>query len=267
MPTALQHQRSDAPGGAPPARSCERRRRAGVAGALVGWGLAAAGPAAAAQLQVYPVRFALTAAAPSGVMTVSNRAAEDALFQLSVNAWSQTADEDVLIPTRDVLANPGLFRIKGQDQQITRLGLRVAALATERSYRLILQEIPQARMAGGLTTLLRISVPLFVPPARPVKQIDWRLRVTPEGVALVALNTGNVHVQFTAISLTSGNGSPPLARVLNLYALPGAARRIAIDSKPAIRVGTRFTLAAETDQGPFTATVSAEAVGDAPDPR
>ncbi len=241
----------------------DRRRR--FARLCAGAALACAAPACAVDLQVYPIRFELGAQTPTGVLTVVNRGSDDTLFQLSVQQWAQSEEvEDILTPTRDVLANPGVFLLKGNAQQVARFGLRVSALPVERSYRIILQEVPrQASTARGLMTLLRVSIPIFVPPPNPVKKVDWRLRAAKGGGQLIVANGGNVHVEVNSIGLTAGGQSAPITLSANSYVLPGKTRAIRFDTKTPIVPGTSYELRIESDQGPFSATVRAEPEQDA----
>lgn len=193
-----------------------------------------------------------------------DRGSDPTLLQLGVQAWSQIDGEDKLVPTRDVLANPGLFVVKGNDQQIARLGLRVAATSIERSYRVIVQEVPQQTQASGLVTLLKISVPIFVPPDKSVVALDWGLRLSKDGAEILVHDGGNVHVQITHLRVT-GTGESVRADVpLNFYVLPGAARVIPIKLKAPIAAGTALKLHVESDQGAFSADVRAGAAVDAP---
>src|SRR4051812_43542509 len=62
-------------------------------------GLLLACPAVAADLQVYPIRIMLDPENSTATLTVSNRGKDDALLQLSVDAWSQVDGEEKLDPT------------------------------------------------------------------------------------------------------------------------------------------------------------------------
>ena len=218
-------------------------------------------------MQVYPVRYNLTAQAPTGVMTIRNRGTTNSLFQLGVSKWSQTGSgEDVLEATRDILVNPGLFLLRGSDVQIARFGLRAAAEPVERSYRVIIQEVPQQQLTtNGLLTLLRVSVPVFVPPTAPiVKKLVWAARPAKGGIQLLASNQGNVHFQISKIRLLTATGAPLSEKVLNAYVLPGAAQIITVEAKAPPAVGAMIQLQAESDQGDLSETLRVDAAPDAP---
>jgi fimbrial chaperone protein len=211
-------------------------------------------PVHAADLQVSPVRVNLDAQTTNAVMTLINRGTSDTLLQLSVAVWSQDASGDVLVPTREILANPGVFLLKAGEQQVARFALRVPPDIKERSYRIIIQEVPRQRIENGLATVLRLLVPVFVATPNPSAAIEWTVRPDPAGLALVAHNIGNVHVQLKTIRL-SGDKLTPINKTVNLYVLPGATGVMRIQlPKPAV-VGTTLQLAADSDQVSFSAGV------------
>ncbi len=222
----------------------------------------AVGQAQAGQLQIMPTRLGLTTAMPSTVLYATNPDASDTTYQLSVFRWSQNPDgTDRLDPTRDVLANPAIFTVKHADQQIIRFGLRTASLPIESSYRVILQELPRsAPEVNGIKTLLRISIPLFVPAAQPTTTMRWALRPTAAGATLIARNGGSVHVQITAVQIAAdGMSKPPIATAKgNFYALPGITREIDVHAASPFVAGTTYHVRIDTDQGPMTADLRAD---------
>ena len=219
----------------------------------------AAPGASATDLQVYPVRILLDPQNPTAVVTLINRGDTDTLLQLGVAAWEQDAGADKLTQTRDILANPGVFLLKAGEQQIARIALRVPQDVKERSYRIVVQEVPRQRIANGLSTVLRLLVPVFVPVPNPTVALQWEARPIPGGVEVVAHNSGNVHVQIRAIKAT-GDRIAPAGKALNLYILPGATglMRITMPNPPA--AGSMLQLSGESDQGNFSAMVQAGAM-------
>jgi fimbrial chaperone protein len=224
------------------------------AGLLVALAASVAQPGQAADLQVTPVRINLDAQTANAVMTLVNRGTSDTLLQLGVQTWSQDTGSDVLTPTRDVLANPGVFLLKAGEQQVARFALRVPPDIKERSYRIVIQEVPRQRVENGLATVLRLLVPVFVATPNPNVAIEWSARADPAGLALVAHNVGNVHVQLKTIKL-SGDKLPPINKTVNLYVLPGATGVVRIQLPKPAAVGTALQLAADSDQVNFSTSV------------
>jgi fimbrial chaperone protein len=213
-----------------------------------------AAPAFAADLQVSPIRITLDSQNPNAVMTLINRGNSDTLLQLNVLSWKQDATGDVLTPTREVLANPGVFLLKGGEQQVARFALRTKADIQERSYRIVIQEVPRQRVENGLATVLRLMVPVFVPTPNPTVSVEWNARQSAQGIELVVRNVGNTHVQIKRVNL-SGDTVAPLSKTVNLYVLPGATGTIRIPQADRVAMGTVLKLAAESDQTAFTANV------------
>lgn len=210
--------------------------------------------ATAADLQVSPVRLVLDPQQSTAVMTLTNRGVTDSLLQLSVMSWTQGPSGDSLTPTRDILANPGVFLLKAGEQQIARFALRVTPDARERSYRIVLQEVPRQRVENGLATVLRLLVPVFVPPANPTASLEWSARAVSGGVEIRALNTGTVHVQIKAVKL-SGDRVTPVSTMSNIYVLPGSTGTVRVPVTAAVKAGAVLQLVAETDQQSFNASV------------
>jgi fimbrial chaperone protein len=215
---------------------------------------ALAAPAFAADLQISPIRITLDPQNPNAVMTLINRGDGDTLLQLSVMSWSQDASGEVLVPTREVLANPGVFLLKAGEQQVARFALRVAPDVKERSYRIVVQEVPRQRVENGLATVLRLMVPVFVPTPNPNVAVEWSARQGPQGLEVQAHNIGNVHVQVKVVKL--GSGSTPVAsKTVNLYVLPGATGTIRMPPGKPVAAGTMLQLSAESDQISFSTSV------------
>lgn len=216
---------------------------------------AVATPTSAADLQISPIRIILDPQNPNAVMTLINRGDSDTLLQLSVMSWSQDATGEVLTPTRDVLANPGVFLLRGGDRQVARFALRVAPDIQERSYRIVVQEVPRQRIENGLATVLRLLVPVFVTTPNPTVAMEWSARATSQGLEIYAHNVGSVHVQVKAVKLSSGAG-PLASKTVNLYVLPGATSMIRVPLPKPVAPGTVLQLAADSDQIAFSTSVS-----------
>jgi fimbrial chaperone protein len=164
-----------------------------VAGApALGMLLAAAGcPAAhAADLQVSPISLQFAAAEQAQGLWLSNTGTQPLRAQVRVQRWFQGNDGDQLEAARDLVASPPSLEIApGQRQLVRIVRPQPATAAQERSYRLIVDELPAgsgsalnsqplAAPAQGLQFLLRYSIPVFVAPQGPAapvpKQSDLR---------------------------------------------------------------------------------------------
>lgn len=217
--------------------------------------------ALAGSLKVYPVRIVLTPKESVQTLTVHNAGDAPSRVQLRVYAWRQQDGEDVFEETRDVLANPPLFELSPEDEQIARFGLRTAPGAVEKSYRLFLEEVPTGppAAAGEVQTLLRISIPIFVPAPNAAPRLSWRAwPVGARRMAFAIHNDGTAHVQLNRLVLTRG-GARLGAADISIYVLPGSSKRVELDVNAAARPGQAVKLEALTDHG----TVSADLVTEA----
>lgn len=235
--------------------------------ALLPWVLAVMGAAPgavqAASLYVAPVRVVLTPSRPVAALTLGSGEEEaEVAVQAEVMAWSQENGQDIYRPTREVLVNPSIFRLSPGAQQIVRLGLQVPAADTERSYRIFFQQLPRDQALprdgkGGaqLQTLLRLAVPIFVPPAGASRQdAQWRLQraspypATPggSGHVLTIDNRGTDHLQLTQILVRREGGVELLRKNMSLYVLPGRSADVALDLPLPVR-GSSLQIDATSD--------------------
>ncbi|MGH6617111.1 fimbrial biogenesis chaperone [Sphingomonas sp.] len=233
--------------------------RAGVA--VVGM-VSLAMAAQAVSLRIYPVRIVLSPKAPVQTMRIQNSSGDSARIQVRVFAWSQAGGKDVFEETRDVLANPGLFEIAAQGEQIARFGLRTTPGTIEKSYRVFLEEVPDSRPTrpGEVRTLLRISVPIFVPAPNAIGRLSWRTwAMGPRKMALAISNDGTAHVQINRLALTRRDGTKLGADDMSVYLLPGASQQVELDIGAPVRVGEALKLNAVTDQANLSADLVSEA--------
>jgi fimbrial chaperone protein len=223
--------------------------------------IAAASPVHAAGLKVFPVRVLLTPGEAVQTMTIENSSDTPSRIQMRVYSWRQVDGQDVLEPTREVLANPTLFEVAPGGTQITRFGLRTARSDQEKSYRVVLEEIPGTRAPkpGEVQTLLRISIPIFVPPGQPLGKLRWR--AWPAGVQKVGFairNEGNAHVQINRLTLKRHDGKALGQQHMSVYLLPGSTRQVELNVGSPIAAGQALVLDATTDQADVTAELVAE---------
>lgn len=220
-------------------------------------------------LQVAPVRIVLTPGRAVAAMTIGNADDAEVAVQAEVFAWSQVDGKDVYEPTRDVLVNPTIFRLAAQAQQIVRVGLRVPAGERERSYRIFLQQLPRDRAvpadgaAGGqVQTLLRIGVPIFVPPKVVRREVQWRVErgdATPVPPSTLTRNSqlpspyrlnfrngGDEHIQLIQVVLRHGNGDEFARKSLSHYVLAGQATALPMDL-PSLPAGSPFSVEVQSD--------------------
>lgn len=204
----------------------------------------------ATTLKIYPVLIQLDGKTPVQTMTIENSSDTPARMQVRVVAWQQDNGQDQFQDTRDILANPPLFEIAAGAQQIARFGLRTTAGAIEKSYRIFLEEIPSERplAPGEVRTLLRVSIPIFVPVPGTQPTLDWQLSgAGDKQVSVTVRNTGGAHIHLNRIDIRRADGSPLTTRQESIYILPGATRNFLLDTPGAVRSGEKLVLDATGD--------------------
>jgi fimbrial chaperone protein len=209
---------------------------------------------------VSPVRVTLSNKQKVASLTVVNQGAEKTTIQLEALAWSQDEHgKDVLVPTKNILANPPVFTLEPNAKQVIRLGLRKPSIGiNEESYRLILQEVPPPLKEGfmGLSVALRMSVPIFVMPTEPIKPaMLWQLKLGAEGLKLLGENQGLGHVQVLSLELYPQEKPPLFNKQAVSYLLPQQKREWPINNKT-LSVGMPVLLKAQTDVGVLEAQLT-----------
>lgn len=210
--------------------------------------------ARAANIQISTTRLMLSADKPVTSITVRNVSDTEVGVQAELVDWSQNGSGDVYHQTDDIVVNPAIFKIPGNGQQVVRFGLEAAgSTGSERCYRLFIQELPSAQaQAGVVQTLLRFSVPVFVPVAARPPDLRWQV-VAGAHASVILSNQGTSHIQITNLVLHAGSGGKAIEHRLSSYVLPGHTQTLPV-TLPPLKAGQRVTIDADTDSDTATAT-------------
>lgn len=207
-------------------RMAGTRRRAALlraAGMLaLGMALAVAvrPEAHAADLQVSPISLQFAATEQGQGLWLSNTGTRPLRAQVRVQRWFQGNEGDQLEPARDLVASPPALEIApGQRQLVRIVRPQSTAAAQERSYRLIIDELPAGTAAGilspppltapaqGLQFLLRYSIPVFIAPQGPVAALQKKSDIrhlsaqfmVGAQTQLIVANTGTRRVRISQL--------------------------------------------------------------------
>jgi fimbrial chaperone protein len=178
--------------------------------------------AQAGSLSVMPVVVALSAQKVREAITVTNQGDERVTTHVDVVSWTQSDGKDVFAPTTDVLLNPGVFTLEPGQAQVLRLGWRgKPPLDTERTYRILLREVPPAGATptssaspaeaspARVRVLLELRIPIYVAPHQVVQRPEWQTRrVDGKTIEIRFRNQGNVRTVVHGLQLSSGSGAP-----------------------------------------------------------
>jgi fimbrial chaperone protein len=222
-----------------------------------GWLMLAALPATASTFTVAPIGLQLSPAHRTGVLTIRNNGDEPTLVQVRALAWSQTEGVDQYDPTPDVLITPPVFQIQPKGDQIVRVVLRRNAdPARELTYRVFLQEVPPARQVGGagLSMVLEISLPLFVPPSRAAQaEVVWRAQRLADGsLRISADNQGSAHLRITNFDLRFDDTATPIHISQPKYALPDSQVSWIITLPADAHLDSLLKIQGDSNQGEFS---------------
>lgn len=209
-----------------------------LAAVLVPFGLVSA-----SGLQVMPTSLSLEPDRAADGLWLRNSG--DALLnaQVRVYHWTQENGDDQLTPTRALVASPPMLKLDAGKSQLVRV-IRTGAPPRdmEDAYRVVINELPVANEKGGLSFVLRYSIPVFVQApgsvdAKPV--LNWNLQRKDGQLMLDVSNKGNKHAQISDVQITDTTGQQhTLKQGLLGYVLPGMHMHWELNSDSAgIEVG------------------------------
>jgi fimbrial chaperone protein len=218
-------------------------------------------PAWAAAVTVNPTRVHLSAAQRSELIELRNSGAVSARFQAQAHAWTETIDGQlILVPTRDLLFFPSLLEIPAGETRRIRIASTVRPGAVERSYRMILDEFPGPGKAGTVQVLTRLSIPVFVQPAKPTSAPSVRADIVRGQVVISLTNTGNSYFKAASIKVVARSVAGEVLfehSIPGWYMLAGAKRRYAVPLPPGACVKiTSLQTRLRTEQGTLNATAA-----------
>jgi fimbrial chaperone protein len=131
---------------------------------------------------------------------MSNSGVETLRFQLSAYEWKQKSDgQPDLLPTDDVVFFPQLFSLLPGEKRKIRVGSIVAAGDTEKTYRLLVNQLPPPESEEhprpeGVRLVTNMSIPIFVEPAMPSRSGELTVLQVADGkLKFRVQNSGNVH--------------------------------------------------------------------------
>ena len=200
-------------------------------------------PVCAGQFVITPTTVTLKDT-PASDIQVSNIGGTPVRLSVNGFGWSQTpADGNVKTSSKAIVYFPYEFVLPPMGIAHIRVGVSGAAGAIERSYRLVITELPsQAHITLGpssLTMVGQMDLPVFVSPvgdAQPKPELgDVSVG---HGIASVTLrNTGNVHVRQSWMHFVAygSNGAMLWQQTLTpFYVLAGSQQLVTTPIPPAV---------------------------------
>lgn len=186
----------------------------------------------AAAVNVSPTRVVITSGATSGALALRNLGTTLLRFQIKAFVWTNgPAGEMQLVETDEVIAFPALFNLDAGATRTIRVGVKGTTGSTERTYRLLIEELPsraEAPTEQGIVMRTRLNVPVFAEPR------GKRFKATLEQVSLVGdtavvtvANVGTVRATPIRYELIGADaaGSPVWRHDLTPWYLLAGERR------------------------------------------
>mgnify|MGYP003582649686 CR=1 FL=1 len=195
----------------------------------------------AAGLQISPISLELPADKKADGVWLRNTGTEVVHAQVRVYRWSQEQGEDVLTPDNGMVASPPMIQVAAGQQQlvrVVRVGATAAPAANERTYRLVIDELPVNKPGTriGLDFVFRYSIPVFIAGTAPAKAVlNWSVQQSGKKAWLQVKNNGTSRAQLANIAFTPTQGKTTMVlEGLAGYALAGQYRRLELSSSPSL---------------------------------
>lgn len=204
----------------------------------------AAVPAIAGPLTIAPTTIQIAPERHSAVVQVTNDGDTPVALQFRAYDWRQADGRDVLTPAATLAVSPAIATVPAHGTQLFRVVEQGdAPLATERSWRLRLNEIPTPG-ATGIGVALEFSLPVFRTPAGAASRLEWQVA---NGAVRVG-NAGGRRARLAGLASLLPDGRRfELTGVAGAYLLAGGTRSFALEQP--LAAGAR--LAGLADTGPI----------------
>jgi len=197
-----------------------------------------AGASFAADFNVSPIKVYFKGIVKTSAITIKNNSADAISLQVSLVSWDQDENgEDHYAPTQDVIAFPKIFKLKKEEEQLIRIGLRTVPGKREKTYRIYVKEIPQPQVKPEdgtmLRTLMRLGIPIFVEPVKKITSAEIKGVSLEKGRLRFAVsNTGNRHFIMRSVKIVGkdATGKNVFARELaGRYLHGGREKRFVVE--------------------------------------
>jgi fimbrial chaperone protein len=183
----------------------------------------------ASNYSVNPINVVLSPRVSTALLKLRNQDTSAASFQFKVFKWEQNAQgEDKLTPTEE-----------SQGERQIRLGSKVPINTVEKTYRLIVEEIPTKTSQptqNAIQILTNLSIPIFLQP----NQINQsgkmgQLAIKKGNLSFEINNTGNVNLRPQQITVQglSATGEKIIETAVNSwYILAGNTKSYSVQLPP-----------------------------------
>lgn len=203
---------------------------------LVFLALAGPMPVTAGNWRVAPIKIYFDVKTRSEVVTVTNDGDQALPLEITAMEWSQDQNgQDVYQPATDLIFFPKQLVVEPKKERVIRTGIKVPAIGREKTYRLFIREVPDARQPAenAVAIAIQFGVPVFVaPPKAEIKGDIAAVDIGQGQVAVTVKNQGNSHFRVSRVKLqgkTSGGEALETVDIPGWYLLAGTQRTFKAD--------------------------------------
>jgi fimbrial chaperone protein len=188
----------------------------------------------ASALVLWPIDPKIEGDQSATMLWVENQGSEPVTLQIRSFAWTQAEGKDVHERQNEVVASPPIAKLTAGQRQLIRIIRRAPAMpGGERSYRLLIDELPapvgtteSTRATANLAMQMRYSIPLFTRGATATEpQLSTRVLHESGQRFLEIRNSGTGHARLVNLRIRRGAHETPVNHGLVGYVLPGAVMR------------------------------------------
>lgn len=161
--------------------------------------------------RVIPIKMFLGPKAKSGSVRLINNDSAPLNLQVTAMTWRQDeSGQDIYEETEDIIFFPRVMTVPAGKEQVLRAGIKIPATTIEKTYRLFIEEIPEATRTGSaaVTVAVRFGLPIFVAPLEEKIGAEITDAEIKGGVFNgSAVNNGNIHFLPSKVSLIGKDSS------------------------------------------------------------
>lgn len=216
----------------------------------------AAGSAQASGFDISPTRALLSPTAKVQTLRLRNPGEVPVAFEVIVKHWQMDAGGEWklldLSGPSELVVHPLSFQVEPGKTQLLRVGLARAPEGNEQAYRLLVRELPAARVAGAtprMGVLTQLSLPIFVSDGSAKPEPSLQVGAIDQGRWRYLLRSGdNGHLDPAKVSLRLFDADDRLLSsqdLMHKYVLAGASLPVDVKLDPkACRDAVRFEIVA-----------------------
>lgn len=206
--------------------------------------------ASASSFQVTPMLGDVPPDQTMQAVTIRNTGNDPLTIQVDAYRWSQEDNRDRTETAEHLMIVPPITTVRPGGSQLVRFAFRGASREREHAFRVHYREVPEAPREGffGVSTVVKLDVPLFFAPANPTREIEWQVEAIRPGSTLrvTAHSRGNRFSRFSRVAVLRSDGTLLAEEGGPLYVLGGATRSWELEADGSVSEGEAVTLQVES---------------------